>query len=103
MWDKHRQARKDSRKRAMRAAQDRAARRLGAETEDAAPEPASEPSGQPTEHYETAPEPDDAPEDDAPVLEPAPIDAAGSLAWTGLVLLTLVLGGFMAALLFMLG
>jgi len=37
------------------------------------------------------------------VLEPAPIDAAGSLVWTGLVLLTLVLGGFMAALLFMLG
>jgi hypothetical protein len=86
----------------MRAAQARAARRGGDTLAQAAPEPEPEPA-------EAAPDPDDrATETSAEPAEsfgpgPAPHDQAGSLAWTGLVLLTLILGGFMAAILFMLG
>jgi len=102
MWDKHQRFRKDSRKRAVRAAQARAARRSGGGSGEAAPPPDPEPAP-------NAPEPDVSPPDaapepeTAPASEPAPRDAAGSLAWTGLVLLTLILGGFIGAVFFMLG
>ncbi len=104
MWDKHRQARKDSRKRAIRAAQARAARRSEDAPAAATAGPEPEPKG-----ADEAAEPEDAApyeaiaEEPQCAPEPAQHDPAGSLAWTGLVLLTLVLGGFMAAIIFMLG
>lgn len=100
MWDKQWQARKESRKRAARAAQARTARRGVARTNDSAaePDPVEVPPEPAEPELEIGPEmqPDSEP-------EPTRHDPAGSLAWTGLVLLTLILGGFMAAMLFMLG
>lgn len=96
MWDKHRQVRKDSRKRAMRAAKARAAQRGGG-AQPTEPEPEPEPVEEPSGPGDPAPEPEET-SDPAP-----PRDPAGSLAWTGLVLLTLILGGFIGAVFFMLG
>ncbi len=96
MWDKHRQVRKDSRRRALRAAQARTARR-GAGAQPIEPEPEPEPVD------ETSGPGDPASESEETSGPAPPRDPAGGLAWTGLILLTLILGGFIAALLFMLG
>jgi len=101
MLGKHRRIRHGSRKRAIRAAQARAARRHSAESVSNGPSSVTE-----QDHTETdsPPAPEWELETDTPVsAEPAPHDSAASLAWTGLVLLTVVLGGFMAAVIFMLG
>jgi len=102
MWDKHRQVRKDSRKRAMRAAQARAARRVGSGSSDEHSQHDPEPVEQPLE-LEIAARGDAGRLHEASETNSKPYDAAQSLAWTGLILLTLILGGFMAAVLFMLG
>lgn len=102
MWDRRRRLRKDSRKRAMRAAQARAARRRGDALAQDAPEPEPQPAEKPPDPEHPAAQTSAAPADNSGP-EPAPHDQAGSLAWTGLVLLTLILGSFMAAILFMLG
>lgn len=94
MWDKHRQIRQHSRKRAMRAARVRAGERGGAPgpgaTRPLAPEDTTEPEPLSAEN-----EPDSS---GKPVHDPA-----SRLAWTGLILLTLLLGGFVGAAMFMLG
>lgn len=104
MWDKQRRIREDSRKRALSAARDRA-RRRGAEPARREAEkltPAAETSadGGPPEASEAVPEADS--EREMPE-EPAPHDPADSLAWTGLIFLSVILGGFVLTLLFMLG
>lgn len=103
MWDKQRRIREDSRKRALRAARDRA-RRRGAEparqrTEDIAPVAEISGDSDPSEASNAVP--GEKSEGEAP--ETAPHDPAGSLAWTGLIFLSVVLGGFTLTLLFMLG
>lgn len=102
MWDKHRRIRQDSRKRAMRSAQVRAARRGATNTpEDHSPPRETEAPDTP----ETEPVASGANEAETEDVSDSgtPHDRAGSLAWTGLVVLTLVMGGLMLALLFMLG
>lgn len=112
MWDRHRRIRHDSRKRALKAAHARTARR-GGDTKDAASDaPAHSEAEQAREAVAPGPSAEDTPAacdadapKSAPAPEPAPTphDPAGSLAWTGLIFLSLVLGGFMVAVLFMLG
>jgi len=108
MWDKHRQIRDHSRKRAVRAARARAAQRGHAtrgETHRPEPEPehaAHQPSVAP-KPADALPASQEAPGHDHENTEASAHDPAGSLAWTGLILLTLLLGGFMGALMFMLG
>jgi hypothetical protein len=102
MWDKHRQVRKNSRKRALRAAQARAAKRVGSGPSDGHAQPDPEPADQPIQVEIAASDEPDQPEE-ASETDAKPYDPAQSLAWTGLILLTLILGGFMAAVLFMLG
>ncbi|MFP4537188.1 MAG: hypothetical protein ACLFPA_02705 [Dichotomicrobium sp.] len=103
MWDRQRRIREDSRKRALRAARDRAGRR-GAEparreAEKLAPAAESSADDGPPRASEAVPEA----ESEREVPESAPHDPAGSLAWTGLILLSVILGGFTLTLLFMLG
>jgi len=99
MWDKQRRIRDDSRKRAMRAARARAGHRSGAPE---APGPASETESEP--HAPANPPEPEAPEPETAQATPEePHDRASSLAWIGLILLTLILGAFLLALLFMLG
>jgi len=112
MWDRHRRIRHDSRKRALKAAHARAARR-GGDTKDAASEVSAQPeAAQEREAVSQSSLAEDKPgasDADTPESPPAtepespPHDPAGSLAWTGLIFLSLVLGGFMVAVLFMLG
>lgn len=102
MWDKHRRIRHESRKRAMRSAQDRAARRgaTNVATDQSAPR-----QTEPFDTSETEPLALGANEVETEAVsdDGTPHDRAGSLAWMGLVVLTLVLGGLMLALMFMLG
>jgi len=112
MWDRHRRIRHDSRKRALKAAHARTARR-GGDTKDAASEVLAQPeAAQEREAVSQSSLAEDKPgasDADTPESPPAtepespPHDSAGSLAWTGLIFLSLVLGGFMVAVLFMLG
>ncbi len=105
MWDKHRQIRQHSRKRAMRAARVRASERGGGTVQADAPEQETEPEEFAVEQAPCA-EPaqfeiDAPPEPDT--MERMAHDPANSLAWTGLILLTLLLLGFMGAVMFMMG
>lgn len=110
MWDKHRQIRQHSRKRAVRAARARVEGR-GHAVHAEAPQRRPKPEPEPAEHQlsnapapaDALPESQEAPGHDHEKTGASEHDPAGSLAWTGLILLTLVLGGFMGALMFMLG
>jgi len=103
MWDKHRQIRQHSRKRAMRAARVRADERARGPAQADAPRQETRPResaagrvphAEPAEvEIDTSPEPD--------TTESAAHDPADSLAWTGLILLTLLLLGFIGAVVFM--
>ncbi len=104
MWDKPRQSRQYSRKRAMRAARARAGERIGGPGQAAARarETRPEETQVPTDPGR-APEDPEALSEPAAPPEPAAPDPTGSLAWTGLTLLALLLGGFILAIMFMMG
>ncbi len=80
----------------MRAAQARAERRSGTEAVEPAPTPEYEPDD------DVPPATDESTPESAPEPQYADHDPGQSLAWTGLIFLTVVLTGFMLALLFML-
>ena len=118
MWDRHRRIRHDSRKRALKAAHARIARRGGdtkgaesdapaqseAEQESAPAAPSPSARDRPAASDVDAQEPASETEPESTPQDPVrPHDPAGTLAWTGLIFLSLILGGFMAAVLFMLG
>lgn len=105
MWDKHQRVRQHSRRRAVQAAKARAARRAGAG--DPAPRPVEAEPPAPAD-LESVDEPEEAVPETSEGTAPAPEekpprDLAGAVAWTALVLLSVLLGGFLLMLLFMLG
>jgi len=105
MWDKHRQIRQHSRKRAMRAARVRAGERGGGPAQAVAPKEETKPketTAEPVPHAESEHVEIDAPPEPDATESPAH-DPANSLAWTGLILLTLLLLGFMGAVMLMMG